>query len=65
MNATMTAVIAVTSTAAADKSFTFLMSSCFWGDTKSDRFSIAELMISNAKTEPIQSTIATHSIQEI
>ena len=51
-------------TAAADKSFIFLILSCFSGEIKSAIFSIDELMISRQKTSPMEKTIAIHSLAE-
>lgn len=59
------AVMAETRTAAAARSFTFLMSSLRSEHTKSDRFSTAELIISKLNTSPIANITATHSIDEI
>jgi len=56
------ATIDPTKTAPAAKSFVFLMRSCLSFETKSDKFSIAELTDSKHKTSPIEKIIALHSI---
>lgn len=61
----MTAEIAPTRTAAAAKSFTFLILSCFSGDIKSAIFSRDEFINSSEKTTPITMTKTIHSVVEI
>jgi hypothetical protein len=51
-------------TPAADISFTRLILSFLLGDTKSDKFSIAEFIASREITSPIAIVIATHSKAE-
>ncbi len=65
MNPTITDTKAQTNTAAADKSFTFLIIRCFSGETKSDRFSIAEFSNSEDITKPIDSIRKIHSCEVI
>lgn len=60
----MAEVIEPTSTAAAAKSFIFLMPSFLLGSTKSARFSMAEFSISKANTNPIHSISTNHSVTE-
>jgi len=50
-------------TAAALKSLIFFICGCFCGDTKSAKFSIAELKASALKTKAIQNKITIHSNQ--
>ncbi len=54
-------IIAENKTAAADRSFIFLISGSLEGQTKSHNFSIAELMISKLKTKAKQIKTAIHS----
>ena len=48
-------------TAAADKSFTFFICEFFSGEMKSEIVSMAELIISNENTIPIDKNTAIHS----
>ena len=61
----MKEIIAESSTAEADMSFTFLMIKLKSGLTKSQSFSMAELIISKLKTTANESNINIHSIEEI
>ena len=61
---TITDVIALVKTAAAAKSFTFLIELCFSGETKSAMFSIDEFTNSAKNTKPMQKIINNHSIFE-
>lgn len=62
---TKAALIAATRTLAAARSFTFLMESCQFGETKSAILS-KEVLINSAEiTNPIAKTIAIHSNAEI
>lgn len=61
----MAEAIAANSTAAANKSFTFLIVSFFSFEMKSAVFSIAELIDSKANTRPMQKIMAIHSNVEI
>ena len=54
--------IAHTNTAPAAISLAFLANSCFSGETKSTRFSIAEFINSAPKTKPKQSKQTSHSV---
>lgn len=61
----VSAVNALIKTPAAAKSFIFLIFSCFSGEIKSAIFSIEELKISAAITNPMAITMAIHSSTDI
>ena len=61
----VSAVIALTKTAPAARSFIFLIVVCRSGEIKSATFSMDVLMSSRTNTKPIAKTIAIHSNVEI
>ena len=62
---TASAAMAESSTAAAARSFIFLILASLSGHTKSQMFSTAELTASMPNTSPMAKATAIHSVQEI
>jgi len=58
----MTAIPAHVNTAAAARSFAFLIKSLYSGDTKSHKFSMAEFSSSMEMTRPIRMITMYHSV---
>lgn len=64
MQAIIKVIIAESKTADADMSFTFFMVRLKSGDTRSQSFSMAELIISKLKTTAKHKRIVVHSVAD-